>query len=116
VSNPDTLWWDGFFHNDGTVRQFFFTEEVKRDVASIIMGEENTVPAFGFAFYKYKHDVRLREPVRRSLEYFNNPAKSFGSSLKNKGGLGGTKGTSCGGITKSHSQYEGGGFRIIQSP
>jgi hypothetical protein len=48
------LWWDGFRSDDGTVRQFFFTEEELRDVASAMIGKENTVPAFGFAFYSSK--------------------------------------------------------------
>jgi len=48
------LWWDGFRSDDGTVRQFFFTEDELRDVATALIGLENTVPAFGFAFYKPK--------------------------------------------------------------
>lgn len=44
-------WWDGFRSEDGTVRQFFFTEDELRDVATAMIGKENTVPAFGFAFY-----------------------------------------------------------------
>lgn len=48
------LWWDGFRSDDGSVRQFFFTEEMMRDVATHMIGKENTVPAFGFAFYSPK--------------------------------------------------------------
>ena len=47
------LWWDGF-RSEGDVRQFFFTEEMMRDVATHMIGKENTVPAFGFAFYSPK--------------------------------------------------------------
>jgi len=50
--NP--LWLDGFRSEDGSVRQFFFTEEMMRDVATHMIGKENTVPAFGFAFYSPK--------------------------------------------------------------
>ena len=50
--NP--MWWDGFRSEDGSVRQFFFTEEMMRDVATHMIGKENTVPAFGFAFYSPK--------------------------------------------------------------
>ncbi|MBD3261065.1 MAG: hypothetical protein GF334_05185 [Candidatus Altiarchaeales archaeon] len=51
----DPMWWDGWFNaKDGTVRQFFFTEEEMRDIASKLIGKENTVPAFGFAFYRPK--------------------------------------------------------------
>jgi len=46
-------WWDGFRVGD-SVRQFFFTEDELRDVATALIGPENTVPAFGFAFYKPK--------------------------------------------------------------
>ena len=53
VSAPNTLWWDTWAQ-DGMGRQFFFTEEELRDVATHLMGKENTVPAFGFAFYRPK--------------------------------------------------------------
>jgi hypothetical protein len=56
ICAPNTLWWDGFRQPDGTVRQFFFSEDEARDIASAVIGKENTVPAFGFAFY---------EPVKR---------------------------------------------------
>lgn len=61
VSSPNPLWWDGFRADDGTVRQFFFSEDEMRDVASHLIGKENTVPAFGFAFYSKKpeHIVRM---------------------------------------------------------
>lgn len=51
VSSPNYLWNDGWRDADGTVRQFFFTEDMMRDIASHKLGTENTVPAFGFAFY-----------------------------------------------------------------
>ena len=54
LTHESTLWLDGFRQPDGTVRQFFFTEDDKRDIASIVMGKENTMPAFGFVFYKTK--------------------------------------------------------------
>jgi len=60
VSSPNTLWWDGFRSDDGTVRQFFFSEDELRDVASGLIGKENTVSAFGFAFYSPKE--RRQEP------------------------------------------------------
>lgn len=62
VGPKNTLWWDGFLNQkDGTVRQFFFSEEELRDVASTLIGKENTVPAFGFAFYAPKE--RRPEPA-----------------------------------------------------
>jgi hypothetical protein len=52
VASPNTLWWDGFRQPDGCVRQFFFSEDQEKDIASTVMGERNTVPAFGFAFFE----------------------------------------------------------------
>lgn len=54
VSAPNILWFDGFRVGD-KVRQFFFSEDEKRDIASLVIGKENTVPAFGFAFYRPKN-------------------------------------------------------------
>jgi len=70
VCNPNTLWWDGFRQPDGTVRQFFFTEDDKRDIASLVIGEHNTVPAFGFAFFE-PMERRERAPgaVTRGISY-----------------------------------------------
>ena len=60
VANPNTLWFDGFLNcKDGSVRQFFFTEEEMRDIATHLIGKDQTVPAFGFAFYRPKE---LRQP------------------------------------------------------
>ena len=54
VGPKNTLWWDGFLNQkDGTVRQFFFSEEELRDVAGYVVGPSK-VPAFGFAFYAPK--------------------------------------------------------------
>ena len=64
VASPNILWWDGFRQPDGTVRQFFFTEEDQRDIASLVIGKENTVPAFGFAFYQ---PVTPRQPKRQIM-------------------------------------------------
>ena len=65
VCAPNTLWWDGWRQSDGTVRQFFFTDEEKRDIASLIIGKENTVPAFGFAFYRPKNPRSYPRQVMR---------------------------------------------------
>jgi len=54
--NP--LWWDGYRVGD-SVRQFFFTSDQELDIAPRLIGKENTIPAFGFAFYKPK---KIREP------------------------------------------------------
>jgi len=59
ITTPNVAWWDGFRENDGSVRQFFFTEDMMRDIASHKIGKKNTVPAFGFAFYETKVEKSL---------------------------------------------------------
>lgn len=54
IAYPNTLWWDGFRTGDGKVRQFFFTEDLAKSIPEKVIGKEDTVPAFGFAFYKPK--------------------------------------------------------------
>jgi hypothetical protein len=54
VAYPNKLWWDGFRTADGKVRQFFFTEDLAKSVPELVIGKEDTVPAFGFAFYRPK--------------------------------------------------------------
>lgn len=80
VCAPNTLWWDGFRSEDGTVRQFFFTEDEMRDVASHLTGKASTVPAFGFAFYS-KCSEHVRKHVSRSYsgsEFFKNQNMKLG--------------------------------------
>lgn len=48
------LWLDGFLSKDGVVRQWIFTEEEMKGVASQIIGKER-VPAIGIAFYLSKN-------------------------------------------------------------
>lgn len=68
VAHPDRLWVDGFYQvKDGTVRQFFYTAETARDIASLAIGPKNTVPAFGFAFFKYKHDPPAQRIIERGI-------------------------------------------------
>ncbi len=52
LSHPDKLWIDGWIQPDGTVRQFTFTEDEAKDIASLVIGKQSTVPAFGFAFFE----------------------------------------------------------------
>lgn len=67
VSVPNILWWDGWRQPDGSVRQFFFTDEDKRDIASLVIGKENTVPAFGFAFFKTKVSRIVEKVITREI-------------------------------------------------
>ena len=59
------LWWDGFRSDEGHVRQFFFTEDELRDVATHMIGKENVMPAFGFAFYRSKEPRVNPQPAYR---------------------------------------------------
>jgi len=93
------LWWDGF-RSEGDVRQFFFTEEMMRDIATHMIGKENTVPAFGFAFYSPKEPRISYRSVTRGINISDNmkylvspssigystfPTTTKGSFLLNKG-------------------------------
>jgi len=69
VSAPNILWLDGFRSDDGSVRQFFFTEDELRDVASKMIGRENTIPAFGFAFYRPKQPREVPLNTYRGVIY-----------------------------------------------
>ena len=82
VSNPNTLWWDGFAQPDGTVRQFFFTADDAKDIASLAIGKENTMPAFGFAFFRYKKEMPV-EPAPRARGF---TGLKCAGSLKHKYG------------------------------
>jgi len=85
VCYPNTLWWDGFRQPDGTVAQFFFTEDQQKDIASLVIGEKNTVPAFGFAFFRTKTHREIPGASYRGLpsESYTNPDMAwFGSPGK----------------------------------
>lgn len=70
ISDPDPLYLDGFRTADGNVRQFYFTEDMTKSIPELIIGKENTVPAFGFCFYKSK--------IKNEIQYED------GKRLKNK--------------------------------
>lgn len=88
VASPNTLWIDGMVNQkDGSVRQFFFTEEELRDVATHMIGKENTVPAFGFAFYKPKEPRPSMPNVYRGSGMFATATKfSYYNSSGNNSG------------------------------
>ena len=75
------LWLDGFFTN-GNVRQFFFTEDELRDVATHMIGKENVMPAFGFAFYRPKEPRVNSQPTYR-MKYL-----TAGFKLEDMGNVG----------------------------
>lgn len=59
------LWIDGFKTEDGTVRQYVFTEEEGRGVAAQLIGEDR-VFAIGVSFYLSKHP---KPPVTQTIRY-----------------------------------------------
>lgn len=71
------LWWDGWRAEDGTVRQFFFTEDEVRDIASKMIGKQNTVPAFGFAFYRPKVERPKQYGSLRSYMHYQFPKNAI---------------------------------------
>jgi hypothetical protein len=98
VTTPNVLWWDGFRSEDGNVRQFFFTEEELRDVATHMIGKENTVPAFGFAFYRPKEMRADSAPQRLwSITSASTPSWTYTT-----GGVQGIQGLHGTGGTKHH--------------
>lgn len=69
ISYPNTLWLDTWNSGDGVSRQFFFTEDEMRDVATHLIGKDQIVPAFGFAFFRPK-ETRPEDPeTTRSFNY-----------------------------------------------
>ena len=95
VTHESTLWLDGFRQPDGTVRQFFFTEDDKKDIASLVMGKQNTMPAFGFVFYEPKEKRREPQIYFREIQ-----TKPF-APQKNSG-------TPWWGVNTDHAYYAGG--------
>ena len=81
VCHPNTLWWDGFRAEDGTVRQFFFSADEERDIASAVIGKKNAVPAFGFAFYRARKSRQPKVPKYRDIV--------AGCDIKTAGGISG---------------------------
>lgn len=54
IAAPNVLWWDGFRTSDGEVRQFFFTADMLKSIPERVLGATETIPAFGFCFYRPK--------------------------------------------------------------
>jgi hypothetical protein len=97
ICHPNVLWWDGFRQQDGKVRQFFFTTEERRDIASLIIGKHNVVPAFGFIFYKPKEPrivnwIEIEEQETVHYKWYSGPGGQCVCKLSNntvdRGGAG----------------------------
>jgi len=82
LSAPNVLWWDGFRTADGKVRQFFFTEDLAKSIPELVLGKNETVPAFGFAFYRTKNHRVVPEQVRPNYEVAKvMTSTSFGTTV-----------------------------------
>jgi hypothetical protein len=89
TSDSGPLWWDGFRQpSDGTVRQFFFSDEDKRDIASLVIGKENTVPAFGFGFWSPKNPRLIERHISRDIYYGGCVGQSLGIDYSEVGATG----------------------------
>jgi hypothetical protein len=91
----DPLWLDGYRTGD-KVRQFFFTEDELRDVSSHLIGKENTVPAFGFAFFSTKEK---RQQVINNWTIWNHSPKLYFGTMCDHFTYTNTSGTSMKGMT-----------------
>jgi len=77
------MWLDGFRTPEGKVRQYIFTEDKMRGVASQMIGEER-VFAIGIAYYlsKHKKPYMLKRPEKREESpnlYFSQPPAYCGT-------------------------------------
>jgi hypothetical protein len=66
---------DGFRAEDGTVRQFYITDDKSKDIASYLIGSDNTVPAFGLAYFK---SFSYMYEIYKKLQDENNKKMPFG--------------------------------------
>ena len=65
---------DGFRTPDGSVRQFYFTEDMAKSIPELVIGKEDTVPAFGFCFYDLKES---EDPVPPGERYKDKDPKDI---------------------------------------
>lgn len=87
VAYPNVLWWDTWCSGkDGIGRQFYFTEDPLKDISDRLIGKENTVPAFGFAFYRPKEPRPSKQVLWRpifdkswdySYKFFNDSSAGY---------------------------------------
>jgi len=100
ITHPNILWWDGFRTDDGKVRQFFFTEELAKSIPELVIGKEDTVPAFGFAFFRSKIERETKTsggiicpPLYESQPahtYYSNSSVPCGASVSGEVSYGST--------------------------
>jgi hypothetical protein len=89
TGTPETmLWLDGFRTPEGKVRQYVFTEDKMKGVASQMIGEER-VFAIGIAYYlsKHKKPYMLERPKPASEHYAGNNNGYAGNNNNGHSGL-----------------------------
>jgi hypothetical protein len=99
IAKPNPLYIDGFRMPDGSVRQFYFTEDMAKSVPENVIGKEDTVPAFGFCFYKLKDFKPNWEGGEHIKDKFPKDAASNYSGFGAVRGLSGPTGFDSSGIT-----------------
>ena len=103
ISAPNPLFLDGFRTPDGNVRQFYFTEEMAKSIPELVIGKEDTVPAFGFCFYDQKVVQNYEEGKRLREEYPSRTLSNFSSKAFTITGSDASKEMNFGDIMKSAS-------------
>ncbi|MDO8640885.1 MAG: hypothetical protein Q7R33_05025 [Nitrosarchaeum sp.] len=87
ITNINPMYLDGFHTTDGHVRQFYFTEDMMKSVPELVIGKEDTVPAFGFCFYAMKN-AEKREFEMGKKYHDKNPEGGWGYKYVGGGGGG----------------------------
>jgi hypothetical protein len=76
------FWLDGFRADDGAVRQYYFTEEEAKGVATQVIGDKR-VYAIGIAFYKSKTEKPNQAYAPRTVKLLSmgsKPSSSWGAA------------------------------------
>jgi hypothetical protein len=70
ITDPNPYFLDGFRAADGTVHQFYFTEDMAKSIPELVIGKEDTIPGFGFCFYSLKNSKNDYEGGNRIKNKF----------------------------------------------
>lgn len=93
IADPCKFYLDGFRSSDGEVRQFYFTEDMAKSIPELVIGKEDTVPAFGFCFYSLKDKkIKFEDGKRLKNEWLTEVSGVYGGVTGLRGGadLGGS--------------------------
>jgi hypothetical protein len=81
ITDPNPYFLDGFRAADGTVHQFYFTEDMAKSIPELVIGKEDTIPGFGFCFYSLKNSKNDYEGGNRIKNKFPKEAYQNGSGI-----------------------------------